>query len=107
MSIQNTTRTGKTYFLHIDQGKSGKPNYLFSTEPEGLPVNSVPEGFEIYENIGGQAFLRCKQLKLVTDDELAMVNEALKRHAEEWHLNYDNVRMKIGRCLDAAKSLVA
>lgn len=36
----------------------GKPNYFFSTEPEGSPVNSVPEGFEIYKNIGGQVSLR-------------------------------------------------
>jgi DNA-directed RNA polymerase specialized sigma24 family protein len=27
--------------------------------------------------------------------------------AEEQHLSYDNVRMKIGRCLDEAKSLVS
>ena len=27
--------------------------------------------------------------------------------AEERNLNYDNVRIKIGRCLDEAKSLVA
>jgi len=27
--------------------------------------------------------------------------------AEEQDLNYDNVRMKIGRCLDEAKSLVS
>ena len=84
MNIQHTTRTGKTYYLHVGQGKSGKPNYFFSTEPEGPLVNSVPEGFEIYENVGGQVFLRRKQPKLITDEELAMVQEALKRHAEEW-----------------------
>ena len=84
MGIQHTTRTGKTYYLHVGQGKSGKPNYFFSTEPEGPLVNSVPEGFEIYENVGGQVFLRRKQPKLITDEELAMVKEALKRHAEEW-----------------------
>ena len=84
MSIQHTTRTGKAYYLHVGQGKTGKPNFFFSTEPEGTLVNSVPEGFEIYENVGGQVFLRRKQPKLITDDELAMVKEALKRHAEEW-----------------------
>ncbi len=84
MSIQHTTRTGKTYYLHVGQGKSGKPNYFFSTEPDGPLVNSVPEGFEIYENVGGQVFLRRKQPKLITDEELAMVREALKRHAEKW-----------------------
>ena len=47
-------------------------------------MNSLPEGFEIYENVGGQVFLRRKQPKLITDEELAMVKEALKRHAEEW-----------------------
>jgi len=84
MTIPHTTRTGKTYYLHVGQGKSGKPNYFFSTEQEGRLVNSVPEGFEIYENVGGQVFLRRKQPKLITDEELAMVKEVLKRHAEEW-----------------------
>src|ERR1035438_7268941 len=84
MSIQHTTRTGKTYYLYVSKGKSGKPNYFFSTEPNGPLMNSVPEGFEIYENVGGQVFLRRKQPKLITDEELAMVKEALKRHAEEW-----------------------
>ena len=84
MSIQHTTRTGKVYYLHVGQGKSGKPNYFFSTEPGGPPVNSVPEGFEIYENVGGQVFLRRRQPKLISDEELAAVKEALKCHAEEW-----------------------
>ena len=84
MNIQHTTRTGKTYYLHAGKGKSGKPNYFFSTAPEGPLVDSMPEGFEIYENVGGQVFLRRKTPKLITDEELAMVKEALKRHAEEW-----------------------
>lgn len=84
MGIQHKARTGKTYYLHIGQGKSGKPNYFFSTEPEGPLVNSVPEGFEIYENIGGQVFLRRKTAKLITEEELGLVKEALKRYAEEW-----------------------
>jgi hypothetical protein len=84
VSLQHTARTGKTYYLRVGQGKSGKPNYFFSTEPEGPLVNSMPEGFEIYENVGGQVLLRRNQPKLITDEELAMVKEALKCHAEEW-----------------------
>jgi len=82
MSIQHTTRTGKHYYLHVGRGKTGKPNYFFSTDPDGTSVNAVPEGFEIYENVGGQVFLRRKTPKFITDEELAMVKEALKRHAE-------------------------
>jgi hypothetical protein len=84
MSIQHITRTGKIYYLHAGKGKGGKPNYFFSTDLEGPLVNAVPEGFEIYENVGGQVFLRRKQPKIITDEELALVKEALKRHAEEW-----------------------
>jgi len=84
VSIQHTTRSGKTYYLHVGQGKSGKPNYFFSKELDGPLVNAIPEGFEIYENVGGQVFLRRKTPKLITEVELAMVEEALKRHAEEW-----------------------
>jgi hypothetical protein len=84
MTIQHTTRTGKTYYLHAGKGKSGKANYFFSTESAGPLVNSVPEGFEIYESVGGQVFLRRKQAKLITDEELATVKNALKRHAAEW-----------------------
>jgi hypothetical protein len=84
MSIQHTSRTGKTYYLHVGESKSGKPNYFFSTEPEEPLVNSVPGGFEIYENVRGQVFLRRKTPQLITEEELALVREALNRHAEEW-----------------------
>ena len=40
-------------------------------------MNSVPEGFEIYENVGGQVFLRRKQPKLITDEELASIRARL------------------------------
>jgi len=84
IAIQHKARTGKTYYLHAGQGKSGRPNYFFSTEPEGPLVDSLPEGFEIYENVGGQVFLRRKTAKLITEAELALVKEALTRHAEDW-----------------------
>ena len=48
------------------------------------PRLRLAEGFEIYENIGGQVFLRRKQPKLITDEEVAMVREVLNHHAEEW-----------------------
>jgi hypothetical protein len=84
MSIQHTARTGKTYYLHVGQGKSGKPNYFFSTDQEGPLADCLPPGFEIYENINGQVFLRRKLPRLITEEEMARVKEALKRHAEGW-----------------------
>jgi hypothetical protein len=84
MSIQHTARTGKTYHLHVIAGKDGKPKYHFSTRPDGALAESVPQGFEIYENVHGQIFLRRKTPQLITDQEWALVKAALRRHADEW-----------------------
>ena len=49
----------------------------------------VPGGFEIYENVAGQVFLRRVQKKLITDEELEMTRAALTAHAEEWRHKID------------------
>lgn len=79
MAIQHTARTGKIYYLHVRPGKGGKAKYHFSKDPNGPLADAVPEGFEIYENIGGQVFLRRKVPQIISDQELALLNEALNR----------------------------
>ena len=84
MSVQHVARSGDTYYLHVLPGKTGKPRYHFSTKADGPLAESVPPGFEIYENIQGQVFLRRKTPQLIMEDELALVRAALNSHAEEW-----------------------
>jgi len=45
MSIQHTARPGKAYFLHVGQGKSGKPNYFIQRFVEHLGQESFFELF--------------------------------------------------------------
>lgn len=85
MGIEHTSRIGKVYHLHVKTGKSGKPNYYFSTDPEGLAADTIPAGYEIYENVPGQVFLRRIPKKLIADDEFALVKAGLGAHAEDWH----------------------
>ena len=40
---------------------------------EGTLVDKVPDGFEIYENPNAQVFLRRIQPKIITDEEVALV----------------------------------
>ena len=84
MPIEHKARTGKTYYLHVGPGKAGKPNYYFSGKADPPLAESVPSGFEIYENVAGQVFLRRKTPQLIRNQELALVRESLNRHAEEW-----------------------
>ncbi len=89
MSIEHVSRSGKVYYLHGKAGKGGKPNFYFSTDADGPLVDIVPNGFEIYENVGGQVFLRRIPKKLITDEELELTRAALAAHAEVWQYKID------------------
>lgn len=49
MGVQYRNRKGDTYYLHEGQSRGGKVRYIFSRKTDGKPVESIPDGFEIYE----------------------------------------------------------
>lgn len=79
LPIQHTNRRGKTFFLHQDLTKTGKPRYFFSAKQEVSLVETVPEGFEIYENPAAQVFLRKIQPQIITEEETAVVERRMMR----------------------------
>jgi len=84
VSIEHVSRSGKSYFLHAKSGKSGKPVFFFSIDAEGPLAESIPDGYEIYENVRGQVFLRRILKRLIADEEQEELRAALRAHAEEW-----------------------
>lgn len=60
LGLERTSRTGKTYSLHVKTTVAGKQYYFFSMNAEGPQVEKVPDGYEVYENVNGQVFLRKK-----------------------------------------------
>jgi hypothetical protein len=50
MPLEYVNRRGEKYFLLQGTTKTGKPKYYVSRKAEGVPVESVPEGYEIHEN---------------------------------------------------------
>jgi len=69
MSIEYTSRTGKLYFLHIGKTIKGNDKYFFSSEPNRNLAQSIPKGYEIYENVNAQVFLIKVQPKIIQDEE--------------------------------------
>ena len=82
MTITHTNAKGKLYYLHQGTTKTGKPKYYFSMESEGHLAESIPEGFEIYENPNAQVFLRRIPPKLITDEERRVVEEGMRTYAD-------------------------
>ena len=79
MTIEYTNRKGQIFYLHQGITKTGKPKYFFSLRREGEAVEKIPVGFEIYENPDARVSLRRKQPKIISDDEVRMVDQAMKR----------------------------
>ena len=83
MAVQHTNRRGQAFYLHKGTTKTGKAKYFFSLNNRGELADTVPQGFEIYENPNAQVFLRREQPKLITDEEQAIVEEGLKRYCHQ------------------------
>ncbi len=81
MSITHVNAKGKTYYLHQGTTKTGKPKYHFAMKSEGALVQSIPEGFEIYENPNAQVFLRRIPPKIITDEERQLVEDGMRKYA--------------------------
>jgi hypothetical protein len=79
--ITHTNAKGKTYYLHQGMTKTGKPKYYFSMENNGALAESIPEGFEIYENPNAQVFLRRIPPKIITDEECQVVEDGMRKYA--------------------------
>ena len=81
MPVTHINRKRDTYYLHVGKTKTGKPKYWFAKSTEGELLESIPEGYEIYENPDAQVYFRKIVPQLVTPDEVAVVEEGLKRFA--------------------------
>jgi hypothetical protein len=82
--VQRVSRTGKTYYLVQRISKTGRPAYTFTTTPQGQPVDAIPDGYEIYESVEAQVFLRKKVTLLVSDAEMALIADALRTQDPAW-----------------------
>jgi hypothetical protein len=80
MPITHVNAKGKTYYLHQGKTKTGKPKYHFAMKSEGNLADSIPEGFEIYENPNAQVFLRRIPPKIITDEERQLVENGMRKY---------------------------
>jgi hypothetical protein len=80
--ITHTNAKGKTSYLHQGTTKTGKPKYHFSMQSEGTLAESIPVGFEIYENPNAQVFLRRIPPKIITEEERQVVEDGMRKYAE-------------------------
>ena len=93
-AVQHVNRKGDTYYLHQGRTKTGKPKYFFSKKSEGELCRQLPDGFEIYENPRGQVYCRRIQPKLITEQEIEVVREAIRNCGKQFSAGVDVKRQR-------------
>ena len=80
--MKHTNRKGEVYYLY-DNGltKAGNKKYTFSKNNASgkPPVESIPEGYHIYESPNGQVFLRKNSSVLITEIEAKLAKNKAKK----------------------------
>lgn len=89
MSVIHTNRKGKTYYLHQGITRKGNPKYFFTLRDEGDLVDTVPPGYEIYENPNAQVFLRRQQQPIISDEEITIVKAGMQQYSRLEHFIVD------------------
>ena len=82
MAIEYVNRCRKKHYLHQGQTKTGKPKYYFSQKSEGNLVDTIPDGYEIYEHPNAQVFLRKIPRQLITSEEIALVKNGIEKYTK-------------------------
>jgi len=80
MPVTYTNRKGVTYYLCQGITKTGKPRFYFAREPQGEPVEQIPEGYTISESVNGIVSLVKARPAQILPDEVAAVESAVRRH---------------------------
>jgi len=84
-----TNRKGVTYTLCQSVTKTGKPRYSFAREPQGEPVEAIPEGYEIRESVNGVVSLAKVRPGHILAEEVAVVAAAIQRHPKARNYRVD------------------
>ena len=98
MPVTYTNRKGITYTLCQGVTKTGKPRYTFVRDPKGKRVvEKVPKGWEISESVNGIVSLVKERPPKLLPDEIAAVEEAVRRHprARNYRVNVKPDRIEV------------
>ena len=82
MPVQYTNSKRRTYYLHVGKTKKGNPRYYFAMKSTGNLVDSIPEGYEIYEGPNAHVVLRRIPPKVIFDEEKALVEAGMKKYTD-------------------------
>ncbi|CAM5207904.1 hypothetical protein UACE39S_00319 [Ureibacillus acetophenoni] len=77
MVVTYTNFRGDLYYLHEKITKKGNTSYHFAKKSTECTVESLPDGYEIYEDPNGKVFLRKILKKVIHENEIKAIQSAM------------------------------
>lgn len=76
MTVKHTNYKGEIYYLHKGKARERGFQYFFSKNPDAV-LESIPAGYEVYEDPNGRVFLRKITPKKITPEEVSIVENGI------------------------------
>lgn len=80
MTVTYKNFRGDVYYLHVRKTKKGNNTYYFSKKSNGNLAGQLPEEYEIYEEPNGNVYARRRTKRLITDKEIHLVEQGMRKH---------------------------
>lgn len=87
--VKYLNRIGDIYYLHQGKTKKGNPKYFFSKKEDGTLAETIPDRYEIYENPNAMVYLRKISPKIITDEEISIVENGVRNLSNLEHFKID------------------
>jgi len=89
-TFTHISRTKKNYYIHQRITNKGNITYYLSPKEQGNIVETLPQGYEIYDHPEtNQAFIRPIQPKIISDEELKVVKNCINKSSDVKHYRID------------------
>jgi hypothetical protein len=81
MSLEYVNRRGKQYHLYARKTKKGNLSYYMAMKSDDMLVDSIPDGYEIYEDSNARVYVRKIRPRIFTDEEISLVENGVRRYS--------------------------
>ncbi len=81
MAMEYVNRRGDQYHIYARKTKKGNFSYYMAMKSDGVLVESIPDGYEIYEDPNARVYISKIRPRVFTDEEISLVENGVRKYS--------------------------
>ncbi len=81
MAMEYVNRRGDQYHIYARKTKKGNLSYYMAMKSDGVLVESIPDGYEIYEDPNARVYISKIRPRVFTDEEISLVENGVRKYS--------------------------